>query len=149
MELLKLIRFRNLIDFSVKSHSTNTIHSNFNIKSLSDCIIEQNIKVKPFDFPEQDFGILGVDNKVGIFDAYIQKGKEINQPYKIVENNFLAYNPYRINVGSIGLKRAYNKYKYISPAYVVFSCKENLYSEFLFLIFKTNIFNKIINSRSK
>lgn len=145
MEILKFIRFKDMNDFSVKSYFTNTIQSKFNIISLQKFIIEQNQKVKPFDFPEQDFPILGVDNKVGIFDAYIQKGKEINQPYKIMKNDFLAYNPYRINVGSIGLKKENHKHQYISPAYVVFSCLEELYSEYLFLLFKTNTFNKIIN----
>src|SRR5690606_7764208 len=58
------------------------------------------------------------------------------------------YNPYRINVGSIGLKLPEHKYKYISPAYVVFSCKSDLLPEYLFAMFKTERFNAIINENT-
>ena len=83
-----------------------------------------------------------------MFDAYIEDGNKINQPYKIVENGFLAYNPYRINVGSIGLKTKDQKYKYISPAYVVFSCKKDLLPEFLYILFRTDKFNELIRENT-
>jgi len=62
-----------------------------------------------------------------------------------MQTGWIAYNPYRVNVGSIGIKKTEHKNEYISPAYVVFSCKENLLPEFLFLLFKTKIFNQVIN----
>ena len=88
---------------------------------------------------------MGVNNKEGIFDAYTQKGKEINQAYKKMKVGWLAYNPYRINVGSIGIRLQDHKNEYISPAYVVFSCNDILLPEYLFLVFKTQSFNKVIN----
>jgi len=91
---------------------------------------------------------LGINNKTGLFDAYIEKGSKINQPYKIVKNGFLAYNPYRINVGSVGLKTEQQKYKYISPAYVVFSCKKGLLPEFIYILLKTNKFNELIKENT-
>jgi restriction endonuclease S subunit len=60
----------------------------------------------------------------------------------------LTYNPYRINVGSIGLKTNNQKNEYISPAYVVFFCNANLNPEFLYKIFQTDTFNKIINDNT-
>ncbi|MBV5278228.1 MAG: restriction endonuclease subunit S, partial [Campylobacteraceae bacterium] len=147
--LLKFVQYKNLNIWSVKNYLTRLIYSDFNIVSLKECIQEENIKIKPFDFPEEDFKILGVSNKIGLFDNEIKKGKKINQPYKKVENGFLAYNPYRINVGSIGIKTESQKYDLISPAYVVFSCKYNLLPEFLFLIFKTEIFNNTIKESTR
>ncbi|NJM79526.1 MAG: hypothetical protein HC854_07805 [Flavobacterium sp.] len=148
---MQTIDFLNLIpysDFSLwdtKRYTSKQINSTFNIVSLASCITEQNKKYKIFLEEDKEFGILGVNNKEGIFDAYTQKGKDINQPYKKMETGWLAYNPYRINVGSIGIKLKEHQNEYISPAYVVFSCKENLLPEFLFFLFKTTIFNTVIN----
>lgn len=146
---LHFVDFAKFKTWDVKKYTKeNQLKSSFKIVELSSCLIEQNNKIKPFDFPEQDFAILGVDNKVGIFDAYIAKGKEINQPYKKMENGFIAYNPYRINVGFIGLKKVEHKHNYISPAYVVFSCQDNLMPDFLFLVFKSSFYNQIIKENT-
>lgn len=146
---LHFVDFSQFNNWNVKQYvNTNLLKSNFKIEFLAEHLIEQNNKIKPFDFPEKDFAILGVDNKVGIFDAYISKGKEINQPYKKMETGFIAYNPYRINVGSIGLKTEKHQHQYISPAYVVFSCQATLLPEYLFLVFKTNFYNRIIRENT-
>ena len=142
--LFRLVDFASFDSWDVKTYFAKKLEAHFPYISLSECIIEQNNKIKPFDFPEDDFEILGVDNKNGIFDAYVEKGKNIKQQYKVVEDNFVAYNPYRINVGSIGLKDSNHKHKYISPAYVVFSCKDNLLAKYLYILFKTPTFNKVI-----
>lgn len=142
---LHLISFANFSLWDTKRYTSQQLSSTFPIVKLGDCIIEQNKKYKIFEEEEKEFGILGVNNKEGIFDAYKQKGKEINQPYKKMETGWLAYNPYRINVGSIGIKLKEHEHEFISPAYVVFSCKQVLLPEFLFLLFKTDTFNKVIN----
>uniref|UniRef100_UPI004047194A restriction endonuclease subunit S n=1 Tax=Aliarcobacter sp. TaxID=2321116 RepID=UPI004047194A len=148
-KLLQFANFGELINWSVKTNLSSLVESKYKVVTLGNHIIEQKDKVKPFDFPEDDFKILGVSNKVGLFDNEIRKGKEINQAYKIVKDGYLAYNPYRINVGSIGIKTDEQKYDLISPAYVVFSCKETLLPEYLFLIFKTQTFNTIINESTR
>ena len=146
--LLRFIEYKELSFWDVKSYLGILMQSNFDVVKLGKYIKHQNNKIKPNNFPEQNFEILGVNNKTGLFDAYIQRGQEINQPYKIVEDGFFAYNPYRINVGSIGLKLPEHKYKYISPAYVVFSCKTDLLPEYVFAMFKTERFNTIINENT-
>lgn len=148
-KLLQFANFQELINWSVKTNLSSLMASNYKVVTLGNHIIEQKERVKPFDFPEDDFKILGVSNKVGLFDNEIKKGKEINQAYKIVKDGYLAYNPYRINVGSIGIKTEEHKYDLISPAYVVFSCKDTLLPEYLFLIFKTQKFNTIINESTR
>ncbi|WP_177734634.1 restriction endonuclease subunit S [Flavobacterium inviolabile] len=145
---LNFIPFTNFDLWDTKRYTSKSISSTYPIVSLGSCVKEENKKYKLFLEEEKDFGILGVNNKEGIFDAYIQKGKEINQPYKKMEVGWLAYNPYRINVGSIGVRKEEHKHEYISPAYVVFSCLESLLPEYLFLLFKTNIFNKVINENT-
>ena len=145
---LNFIHFSQLNLWDFKRYISKVVSSKYPIVKLANFINEENKKIKPFDFPEEKFEILGVNNKTGLFDAYIEDGNKINQPYKIVENGFLAYNPYRINVGSIGLKTKEQKYKYISPAYVVFSCKKDLVPEFLYILFRTDKFNELIRENT-
>lgn len=146
---LKFVNFSDLCLWDFKRYVANNISSTkYKIVKLADYIQEENIRVKPFENPTDDYAILGVNNKTGLFDAYVEKGSKINQPYKVVKDGFLAYNPYRVNVGSIGLKTEKQKYKYISPAYVVFSCKKGLLSEFLYILFRTNKFNELIRENT-
>ena len=142
---LKLVELKEFDLWDIKRYTSKKLKSTFNIEKLSNCIKEENRKYKLYLEEDKTFGILGVNNKDGIFDAYEQKGKEINQPYKKMEIGWLAYNPYRINVGSIGIRKKEHLYQYISPAYVVFSCLDNLLPEYLYLLFRTERFIKIIN----
>ncbi len=147
--LLQFVRFKSFNIWDVKRNLSSLIYSDYEIVPLGHYIQEEKIKVKPSESPNDDFKILGVSNKIGLFDNEIKKGKEINQAYKVVRDGFLAFNPYRINVGSIGLKTNKQKNDLISPAYVVFSCNEKLLPEYLFLVFKTDTFNEIIKANTK
>ena len=142
---IKFVPFRDVRLWDVKRYSSERIKSDFPVVRLGMHIQEESHKVKLFEFPDEEFGILGVNNKIGIFDAYIEKGANINQAYKKMNVGWLAYNPYRVNVGSIGMRIQEQKHEYISPAYVVFSCKETLLPDFLYKLFKTERFNKIVN----
>lgn len=80
-------------------------------------------------------------------DRLFDDKDEIN----IRENSFIqilekleTFNLYRINVGSIGIKTPNLKGSYISPAYVVFSCKDTILPEYLWLMMKSDFFNKLI-----
>ncbi len=152
MEQKKYLKFIEFIDLSlwdVKRLFLSSIKSNYSIISLKEIITERSEKEKIYQQPEEIFWILWVNNKVWIFDAYTEEWKNINQAYKKVYELDLAYNPYRVNVWSVWLKTNKNKFNYISPAYVVFSCdKEKLLSEYFYILFKTDYFNKIINENT-
>ena len=107
-------------------------------------LIHQTEKIQLSDYPDKNFIILGVSNKIGMFDANVEKGRKIKQKYHLVKDNWIAYNPYRVNVGSIGIKTPDLIGEYISPAYVVFSCKDTLLPEFLWLMMKSRYFNTLI-----
>lgn len=141
---LKTVSFSEILLWDVKRYVSSRVESDFPVVSLSNLISNRNQKVRLSGYPDEEFGILGVNNKIGLFDAYTEKGGKINQPYKKVLDGDLAYNPYRVNVGSIGWKTGLQKNDFISPAYVVLSCDKALQPEFLYRIFKTNVFNKII-----
>lgn len=85
--------------------------------------------VENFSIRAKDYGgadnleFFGVSNENGI-TASKYAAEEKGEDYKIIENGCFAYNPYRINVGSIAFVE--NDIKgLISPAYVVFKLKPN------------------------
>ena len=145
---LKFVDFADINLWDVKRYKAGKLKSNFDIVSLGQFINEEATKLKPQDYPNQVFKILGVSNKIGIFDAYIQPTKEIKQAYKKMDIGFIAYNPYRVNVGSIGMRTKEHKNDLISPAYVVFSCKSELNPDFLYKLFKTSKFNQVIRDNT-
>jgi type I restriction enzyme S subunit len=79
----------------------------------------------------------GVSNEEGIIKTkYAAEDKA--EDYKIIEKGCFAYNPYRVNVGSIGLVSDETK-GLISPAYVIFKPKPNsIIPELLFKFLKSD-----------
>ena len=75
----------------------------------------------------------GVSNEVGI-TASKYSAEDKAEDYKIIEKGCFAYNPYRVNVGSIGLFKSETK-GLISPAYVVFKPRPNAIKAELLLRF--------------
>ncbi|MFZ4484286.1 MAG: hypothetical protein ACOYOL_09950 [Chthoniobacterales bacterium] len=141
---LRLARFRDFEQWDAKRHFQAKQTYCTSVAVLGDHIEEFHKVVRPGKFPDQEFGILGVNNVVGIFDAYKAPGKKIKQSYQVVDDGCLAYNPYRVNVGSIGLKTKCHEHNLISSAYVVFKCRPTLLPEFLYLLFRSQGFNSII-----
>lgn len=105
-------------------------YKKYKLKDLVD-----NFSVRARDYGGSDgLEFLGVSNDDGIVkskSAAEHKGEE----YKIIEKGCFAYNPYRINIGSIAYHNDDIK-GLISPAYVIFktkpkSIKDNLLFKFL------------------
>lgn len=132
--------------WDVKSFTTR-VRSKYPIVKLGSYISQHSERVKPFEHPDATFRILGVTNTGGIFHAYDCLGKEIKQPYQRVDAGDFAYNPYRVNVGSIGIVPPELGNNYISPAYVIFSVNvDKILAEYLFLILKSDWFNPTLRA---
>ena len=100
--------------------------------------------------PEETFSIVSVTNTYGVIldeddeKKYEVSGANINKA-KIVKTGDVAFNPYRVNVGSIGIVgEEYNDFL-ISPAYVVFRTKNGLDSKVLCALFKNDFYNLYID----
>ena len=89
------------------------------------------------------YTVYGVSNSEGITVTGKLASKDISN-YIVLTRNCFAYNPYRINVGSIGFTQE-DLNGCVSPAYVVFKTKPNLSPEFLFLYLKSEYGNHLIN----
>lgn len=144
-----IVPFSNLTRWDAKSYLYK-LTSSFPLVKLGNYIYEHAEKIKLFDFPDTEFPILGVTNREGVYLNITEKGETFNQPYKKVKSGELAYNPYRVNVGSIGLiEQEYDGY-FISPAYIVFGVKEEkqyeLLKEYLYLVLSSDWYNPILRA---
>ncbi|GAB1537080.1 hypothetical protein ADMFC3_27110 [Geovibrio sp. ADMFC3] len=142
----RVIQYSELERWDVK-YFAGRIKSQYPLVSLADFVTEHNEKIRPFDNPNETFKILGVNNVEGIFHAYDALGKDIKQPYKKVNAGDFAYNPYRINIGSIGRVPPEHDGAYISPAYVVFSVNSSvILPEVFWFILKSDFFNQTLRA---
>lgn len=97
-----------------------------------------NVSIRAKEIGEfEGLKFLGVSNEDGITESrYAAEDKA--EDYKIIEKGCFAYNPYRINVGSIGLMKDETK-GLISPAYIVFRLRPNsIIPELLLSFLKSN-----------
>lgn len=92
---------------------------------------------------------LGVSNEDGITKSkYAAEDKA--EDYKIIEKGCFAYNPYRINVGSIAYLNDDIR-GLISPAYVIFKTKPNMVDDRLLLKFlkSAEVWGVILNNNKR
>ena len=100
---------------------------------------------------DKDLPVLSVSNKQGFIEQSEQFEDRIiasddTSNYKIVNINDFAYNPARINVGSIA--RLKNKAcGIVSPMYICFRTSKDILPEYLELFFKTKQFSFEVNKR--
>lgn len=81
--------------------------------------------------------VLSVTNDQGFVFSDKRTSENVSN-YKIIKNGYFAYNPYRINVGSLAF--AGDEYSgIVSPAYVVFSCAKDLDPEYLWKYLKSDV----------
>jgi type I restriction enzyme S subunit len=90
----------------------------------------------------------GVSNREGIIDPPFDRVRPIKNPsrYVVLRIGYFAYNPMRINVGSIGLVRSEAQAGKISPDYVVFTTRRTLLPEYLFAYLKSDVGRQIIRA---
>ena len=107
----------------------------FPTRKLKASIKRINTKVSKLDINPLDYDVYGVSNIEGITITGKEIGKDLTS-YLFFEGQKFAYNPYRVNIGSIGLSKP-NFKGLISPAYVIFEIAKDINAEFLFLYLKS------------
>ena len=112
---------------------------------LGELIQERSIKNKE----NLEIPVYSVTNSKGFCTEYFSKdvSSKDKTSYKIVRLGDFAYNPSRINVGSVDWQR-YQKKVIVSPIYVVFSVCENIDQQFLYYYLKSDKINFFINQLS-
>ncbi len=111
--------------------------SSFKTRKLKPSVTRITDKAKNLDLNLEKLTVFGVSKDKGITVTGKEIGKNIGN-YYYFEGQKLVYNPYRVNIGSIGLSSPDFK-GLISPAYVIFKVDDTIYPEFLLLYLKSNI----------
>lgn len=111
---------------------------------MNDILIKNNIKNKDLSTSNVE----SISNKKGFisqkeqFDNYQVASKDLSNYYVIHPKDF-AYNPSRINVGSIAYKSPNNVKGIVSPLYVSFKCNNNIILDtYLWYWFKSTSFER-------
>lgn len=85
----------------------------------------------------QGLRLIGVSNEHGLHISVREPSADISS-YQRIEKNWFAYNPMRVNVGSIGLADDDSKIGFTSPDYTVFSCRKGLDPHYLLHFLKSD-----------
>ncbi len=139
IEDLKVLQ-NTLIDYYYhQRHDKNVL--------LFDCISQTSERNKK----NNAFPVLSVSNKYGFIQQIEQfenrkVASEDISNYKIVRKNDFAYNPARINVGSIAKLIKYSN-GIVSPMYICFRAKDNFLPDFLEFYFKSKQFKNEVLKR--
>ena len=100
-------------------------------RPMGDFIEEATEIVRPFDEPEKDWPVYGVNNKEGVFLNGHQKGESFNAAYKRIRKDWFFHNPTRCNVGSLGIVPDVPEDAITSPEYQVWRVKDNAHAPML------------------
>ena len=160
VEKQKITRFLQLIENRIAVQ--NKIISDLKVlkKELCNKVFGKGSVVRLGDFIEEVTtrnklnsceNVLSVSNKMGFIKQSEQfedrtVASENKSNYKVVTEGCFAYNPARINVGSIALLSTY-KIGIISPMYVCFKTKSSLDSEYLNFYYQSGFFYKELQKK--
>ena len=113
---------------------------------LGDYITEYSVKNKNCE----DIPVYSVTNTQGFCTEYFSKdvSSKDKSNYKIVPRGYFAYNPSRINVGSVDWQR-YEDRVIVSPLYNVFGVSNELDNQYLYYFIKSDFGNHLIKSKAE
>ncbi|MDA3811102.1 MAG: restriction endonuclease subunit S [Spirochaetaceae bacterium] len=90
---------------------------------LGNFIIES--KERASHLLEHDLPVYGVDRSKGLTSNAKYKSKDTTN-YKVIRPGMFAYNPMRLNIGSIAFCTSEHNIGLVSPDYIVFKCNETV-----------------------
>lgn len=127
------------------------IDSHFNGLNISRKIGDMIHEVSNRNKKNTDFPVLSVSNRQGFIAQTEQFENRViasddTSNYKIVVKDDFAYNPARINVGSIARLENYEN-GIVSPMYICFRCTDEILPEYLELFFQSRYFQLEVEKR--
>lgn len=127
------------------------IDSHFNGLNISRKIGDMIHEVSNRNKKNTDFPVLSVSNRQGFIAQTEQFENRViasddTSNYKIVVKDDFAYNPARINVGSIARLENFEN-GIVSPMYICFRCTDEILPEYLELFFQSRYFQLEVEKR--
>jgi len=118
--------------------------SNPSFKPLGEFVEEATILIKPWEEPEKEWPVYGVNNREGVFFSYYQRGEDFNSAYKRIQKNWFFHNPTRSSVGSLGIVPDVPHDAITSPEYQVWRIKQGLLPDYVAVLISTPFFINLI-----
>ena len=133
---------------SILAELNETLNSLRDARSglLGDYISESDERIG--DEYSSDMALVGVSAEDGLTNPKTPIGKSPER-YKVLRADYLAYNPMRINIGSIGVVRDAFQQGITSPDYVVFYCGPDLLPEYVYHYLRSEAGRHEINLKTK
>ncbi len=113
-------------------------------RPLGDFAEEATELIKPWEQPEKDWPVYGVNNKEGVFFSHYQKGQDFNAAYKRIRKNWFFHNPTRSSVGSLGIVPDVPEDALTSPEYQVWRIKQGMVPGYVDVLINTPFFISLI-----
>lgn len=112
---------------------------------LGDYVTEYSVRNKS----DEDIPVYSVTNSQGFCTEYFDKevASKDKKTYKIVPRGYFAYNPSRINVGSVDWQRCEDRV-IVSPLYNVFYVSEEMDQQYLYYFLRSDIGRQMIKAKA-
>ncbi|MFS2110447.1 restriction endonuclease subunit S [Sphingomonas sp. Sphisp140] len=109
------------------------------VRALGEVAFENT---RRFGKSDTDGIVYGVDKSVGLTSEPRYQSANLSR-YKRLEQGMFAYNPMRLNIGSIGFCSSEHEAGIVSPDYIVFECDQDyLLPDFFYYHTKSRIWRK-------
>ncbi len=140
-----IANYENAQQWDVKAgRAAAFISSNPDFVRLGDYTEECSETVRPWEAPEKEWLIYGVNNKDGVFLSAKQIGSKFNAPCKRIEKDWFFHNPTRANVGSLGIVPEVPDDAITSPEYQVWRIISGYLPDFMALMIRTDYFLTLV-----
>ncbi|QWG18717.1 restriction endonuclease subunit S [Bradyrhizobium sediminis] len=116
-----------------------------NFTPLSEIAEEISDLVRPWEDPDKEWPVFGVNNTEGVFFSHNQKGSDFNAPYKRIRKNWFFHNPTRANVGSLGVVSDVPDDALTSPEYQVWRLTDETPVGYIATLINTQFFLKLVD----
>ncbi len=140
-----VVSWRDLPRWDLKTARAATFrlaHPHF--RPLGDFAEEATELVRPWDRPEAEWPVYGVNNEQGVVFSHRQRGDTFNAPYKRIRKDWFFHNPTRANVGSLGCVPDVPEDAITSPEYQVWRLRGELLPPFVEILLQTSYFREQI-----
>ena len=139
------VSWKDIMRWDVKSARAAAYRlANPTFQPLGEFAEEATEMVKPWEQPDKEWPVYGVNNKGGVFFSHYQKGAEFNAPYKRIRQDWFFHNPTRSSVGSLGLVPEVPADAITSPEYQVWRIKSGLIPGYVAVLINTPFFIELI-----
>jgi restriction endonuclease S subunit len=140
-----VVNWKEVLPWDVKTTRAAAFRlANPTFRPLDEFAEEATELVKPWEEPEKEWPVYGVNNKEGVVFSHYQKGKDFNAAYKRIRKDWFFHNPTRSSVGSLGIVPDVPSDAITSPEYQVWRIKQDLIPGFVAALISTPFFIDLI-----